>query len=115
MKFTRRDAIKIAGAGVSVGLAGCSGLLASNANQIITHQPIRNKNYRVKKLYHGVAYYPELWPLENVDQDIIEMKKLGINVARMAEFAWATMEPEEGKIDLSLFKMVMDKNASSQY
>ena len=70
---------------------------------------MRNKNYRIKKLYHGVAYYPELWPVDNIDQDIKEMKKLGINVVRMAEFAWATMEPEEGKIDLSLFKMVMDK------
>lgn len=110
MKFTRRNAIKIAGAGVSVGLAGCSGLLSSNqTDQTIANKPIRNKNYRVKKLYHGVAYYPELWPLENIDQDIIEMKKVGINVVRMAEFAWATMESNEGKIDLNLFKMVMDK------
>ena len=104
MKFTRRDILKIAGISIGAGLASYSGL--SNAG---TPQLQRTKNYRLKKLYHGVAYYPELWPLEDIDRDIKEMKSLGINVARMAEFAWSTMETEEANINLSLFKMVMDK------
>src|SRR5690349_9794622 len=62
-----------------------------------------------RKLYHGVAYYPELWPEAAIDRDIAEMKKLGINVARIGEFAWAAMEPEEGKISLDFFIRVMDK------
>lgn len=61
------------------------------------------------RLYHGVAYYPELWPATDVDRDIAEMHKLGINLARIGEFAWAKMEPDEGKIDLSYFRSVMDK------
>lgn len=60
-------------------------------------------------LYHGVAYYPELWPEADVERDIAEMRKLGLNVARMGEFAWAKMEPEEGEISLDFFRRVMDK------
>jgi beta-galactosidase len=61
------------------------------------------------RLYHGVAYYPELWPASDVNRDIAEMQKLGINLARIGEFAWAKMEPDEGRIDLSYFRSVMDK------
>ena len=60
-------------------------------------------------LYHGVAYYPELWPESEVDSDIAQMKALGINVVRMGEFAWAKIEPEEGKVSLDFFVRVMDK------
>ncbi len=104
MQVSRRDMFKLAGAGLGVGMA-LNSKLALSASAM----PGRDANYKMKKLYHGVAYYPELWPLDNIDDDIAEMKKIGINVARMAEFAWSTMETEEGKIDLSLFKMVMDK------
>ncbi|OXM83713.1 beta-galactosidase [Paenibacillus rigui] len=62
-----------------------------------------------KKLYHGAAYYPELWNEEVMEQDIRMMKEAGINVARIGEFAWFTMEPEEGRIDLSFFVHVIDK------
>lgn len=48
------------------------------------------------KIYYGAAYYPESWPRENVKQDIEHMMSLNMNVVRMAEFAWSTMEPEEG-------------------
>ena len=49
-----------------------------------------------EKLYYGVAYYPESWELETVDEDIRLMKQANINVVRMSEFAWSMMEPEEG-------------------
>jgi len=61
------------------------------------------------QLYHGAAYYPELWPEEQIPSDLAEMKKLGINVVRIGEFAWSKMEPDEGKIDLSFFRRVMDQ------
>ena len=47
------------------------------------------------KIYHGAAYYPELWDESYIDSDIAYMKELGINVARMAEFSWALLEPEK--------------------
>ncbi|WP_416151702.1 beta-galactosidase [Salipaludibacillus sp. HK11] len=61
------------------------------------------------KLYHGAAYYPELWDEKVMEEDIKLMKEAGINVARMGEFAWHTMEPEEGKIDISFFVNVINK------
>ena len=56
-----------------------------------------------RKLYHGVSWYPELWGREIWEQDIAMMKKTGINVVRMGEFAWSVFEPEENKIDFSLY------------
>jgi beta-galactosidase len=60
-------------------------------------------------LFHGTAYYPELWSDEELEKDIAEMKKLGINVVRMGEFAWSKMEPNEGEISMDYFLGVMDK------
>ena len=61
------------------------------------------------KLYHGAAYYPELWNEEVIHEDIEMMKKTGINVVRIGEFAWSSMEAEEGKFDLSFFYNVINK------
>jgi beta-galactosidase len=62
-----------------------------------------------KKLYHGAAYYPELWDEKVIEEDLKLMKQTGINVVRMGEFAWSTMEPEEGKFDLSFFVNVIER------
>ena len=59
--------------------------------------------------YHGAAYYPELWPEENIDRDIKQMHEAGINVVRIGEFAWANMETVEGKFSFDFFIRVMDK------
>ncbi|MDQ0873641.1 beta-galactosidase [Paenibacillus sp. V4I3] len=63
-----------------------------------------------KKLYHGTAYYPELWNDEQViEQDIRLMKEAGINVVRMGEFAWSTLEQEQGNIDIRFFVDTINK------
>lgn len=59
--------------------------------------------------YFGAAYYPESWPREEIDADLDRIQAHGLNTVRVAEFAWSTMEPEEGKYDLSLFREVVDK------
>ena len=51
------------------------------------------------KFYFGVDYYPEHWPEERWLEDARLMKLAGFNVARLAEFAWAKMEPSEGQFD----------------
>ncbi|RKL64999.1 beta-galactosidase, partial [Salipaludibacillus neizhouensis] len=61
------------------------------------------------KLYHGAAYYPELWDEKVIEEDINLMKEAGINVARMGEFAWHTMEQEEGNIDIRFFVDIVHK------
>ncbi|MDD9269130.1 beta-galactosidase [Paenibacillus sp. GCM10023248] len=59
------------------------------------------------KLYHGAAWYPELWQEDVLKADIEWMKKAGINVVRIGEFAWSNMEPQEGEIDLSFFVRIV--------
>ena len=61
------------------------------------------------KIYHGAAYYPEVWDKAEIDKDIELMKKLGINVVRMAEFAWALLEPEKDKFNIGLFDYAIQK------
>ena len=47
----------------------------------------------------GVYYYPEAWPKEQWPRDIANIKRLGFEFVHMGEFAWAFMEPEEGRFD----------------
>ena len=56
-----------------------------------------------EKLYHGAAYYPELWNKETLHEDIAIMKELGIDIVRMAEFSWCYLEPEKDKFDIDIF------------
>lgn len=63
--------------------------------------------------YIGAAYYPEDWPLEQIDEDVALMKEAGMNVMRVAEFAWACMEPEEGRYDFGWLHRAVDKLAEA--
>jgi len=63
--------------------------------------------------YLGAAYYPEDWPLEQIDRDVTLMKEAGLNVARVAEFAWSRMEPREGLYDFDWLHLAVDKLAAA--
>ena len=65
--------------------------------------------YDFKPPYFGTAYYPESWPREQIDEDLTHLLENGLNTVRIAEFAWAVMEPREGEYDFSLFREVVDK------
>lgn len=67
----------------------------------------------IKPPYLGAAYYPEDWPLEQVDEDIRLMKEAGMNVMRIGEFAWSRMEPQEGHYDFGWLHHVVDKLAEA--
>jgi beta-galactosidase len=45
----------------------------------------------------GVYYYPEHWPEEQWERDLKNIADLGFEFTHFGEFAWAFMEPEEGK------------------
>jgi beta-galactosidase len=45
----------------------------------------------------GVYYYPEAWPEAQWPRDMANIKKMGLEFVHMGEFAWAYMEPEEGR------------------
>ncbi|MDP4225451.1 MAG: beta-galactosidase [Bacteroidota bacterium] len=49
----------------------------------------------------GVYYYPEHWDSSQWERDLKKMSQMGFEYTHFAEFAWAQLEPEEGKYDFS--------------
>ncbi len=47
----------------------------------------------------GVCYYPEHWPRDRWQPYARQMRELGIAYVRIAEFAWAKIEPRQGVFD----------------
>jgi len=60
-------------------------------------------------LYHGACYYPELWPESDLERDIAGIKAAGLNVVRVADFAWSYLEPDPGRISVDFFIRVLDR------
>jgi beta-galactosidase len=48
----------------------------------------------------GSAWYPEQWPESRWESDLRLMEQAHLNVVRVGEFAWSTMEPSEGRYEL---------------
>ena len=63
---------------------------------------------RMDRLLFGVAYYDEYMPEERLEQDVRMMKDAGINVVRIAESTWSTLEPQDGVFDFSHVDRVLD-------
>jgi beta-galactosidase len=59
------------------------------------------------KLRIGSAYYPEQWPEVNWKEDIRLMRAAGFNTVRLGDFAWSTLEPEEGRYDTDWLERVI--------
>lgn len=55
----------------------------------------------------GAAYYEEYEPYDRLDADIKMMKAAGINVVRIAESTWSTLEPQDGMFDFSHIDRVL--------
>ena len=47
----------------------------------------------------GVCYYPEQWAEARWADDARRMADMGLTYVRIAEFAWARMEPREGEYE----------------
>ena len=72
-----------------------------------------SKALRFGKLTLGVCYYPEHWPESLWAEDIARMRKAGIEIIRIAEFAWSEFEPVEGCFGGGLFDRFMDMIAKT--
>lgn len=56
----------------------------------------------------GVDYYPEHWDESLWEQDAELMKKTGVRLVRLAEFAWCRLEPSDGDFDFSWLDKAID-------
>lgn len=55
----------------------------------------------------GVAYYEEYAPYDRLEADVAMMKAAHINVVRIGESTWGTMEPQPGVFDFSHIDRVL--------
>ena len=71
-------------------------------------QPIVAQTPGVDQLLFGVAYYDEYMPYDRLDKDIQMMQEAGINVVRIAESTWSTVEPQDGVFDFTHIDRVLN-------
>lgn len=67
-----------------------------------------SKSLKMDHLTLGVCYYPEHWDESLWADDLKRMKEYGIEVIRIAEFAWNKFEPHEGEFTFEFFDKFMD-------
>ncbi len=60
-----------------------------------------NVSYSQLPLLFGADYYPDQTPGSLWDEDARQMAAMGITNVRIAEFAWALMEPKEGSYEFA--------------
>jgi beta-galactosidase len=61
----------------------------------------------------GAAYYPEQWPRERWPVDAELMAEAGLSLVRIGEFAWARLEPAEGRLDFAWLDDALEDFASA--
>ena len=67
-----------------------------------------NTGYQRNTLLFGTAYYPEYMPYDRVETDLSMMCEAGMNVVRIAESTWSTLEPSDGIYDFSYIDRVLE-------
>ncbi|MEI6946435.1 beta-galactosidase [Paraflavisolibacter sp. H34] len=74
---------------------------------LLLAQPVQAQQPKQNQLLYGVAYYDEYMPYDRLQKDIDMMKAAGINVVRIAESTWSTVEPQDGVFDFSHIDRVL--------
>lgn len=59
-------------------------------------------------LLFGAAYYDEYMPFDRIETDMQMMKKANMNVIRIAESTWSTLEPQDGVFDFTHLDRMLD-------
>ncbi len=71
--------------------------------------PRHQKPTNLDAFLFGAPYYPEHWSPDDRKHDAPRMSAAGVNVVRLAEFAWDRIEPARGQFDFALFDDVIDQ------
>ncbi|MDR1419885.1 MAG: beta-galactosidase [Treponema sp.] len=66
------------------------------------------KILRGDRIVLGTCYYPEHWDESLWKDDLSRMKKNGVDVIRIAEFAWNKIEPREGDFTFDFFDRFLE-------
>lgn len=56
----------------------------------------------------GVCYYPEHWPKERWAIDAAHMKRIGLSVVRIGEFAWSKLQTADGQLHFDWLDEVIE-------
>lgn len=64
-------------------------------------------------MIYGVAWYPEHWPESRWPEDLTLMREAGVNMVRIIDFAWSTVEPRSGEFEFDLFERAI--NLAGEY
>ncbi len=70
--------------------------------------PRHQRPSKLPRFLFGVPYYPEHWHPGDRKNDAALMAAAGVNVVRVAEFAWDRIEPQPGAFDFSIFDETID-------
>ncbi|HIZ36552.1 MAG TPA: beta-galactosidase [Candidatus Ruania gallistercoris] len=62
---------------------------------------------------YGGDYNPEQWPMHVRLEDIELMREAGVNLVSLAIFAWASIEPREGRYEWAWLDNIMDRLAAA--
>jgi beta-galactosidase len=61
----------------------------------------------------GAYYYPEHWPVSQWERDLRRMAGMGFEFTHFGEFAWAFLEPADGRFDLAWLDRAVDLAAKA--
>jgi beta-galactosidase len=61
----------------------------------------------------GVYYYPEQWPESEWARDLGKMSEMGFEFTHFGEFAWAFLEPSDGRFDFAWLDRAVDLAAKA--
>lgn len=65
----------------------------------------------IPPLMYGSAWYPEQWPEAEWDADLKRMQEAGMNMVRIGEFAWSSLEPAEGRYEFDWMERAVEAAA----
>ncbi|MDE6421608.1 MAG: beta-galactosidase, partial [Lachnospiraceae bacterium] len=67
---------------------------------------------KTDQIYYGAAYYDEYMPCDRIREDMRMLREAGMNVIRIAESTWATMEPHDGVFNFKHLDRMLEASAA---